>query len=36
MHHEEESTALKDYSSQAVVGKTTLGDIFKEQMDESS
>ncbi len=35
-HHEEESTALKDYSSQAVVGKATLGDIFKEHMDESS
>lgn len=35
-HHEEESTALKDYSSQVVVGKATLGDIFKEQMDESS
>ncbi len=34
-HHEEESTALKDYSSQPA-GKTTLGDIFKEQMDESS
>jgi small subunit ribosomal protein S1 len=35
-HHQEESTALKDYSSQAVVGKATLGDIFKEHMDESS
>ena len=35
-HHEEESTALKDYSSQAVVGKATLGDIFKEHLDESS
>ena len=35
-HHQEESTALKDYSSQAVVGKATLGDIFKEHLDESS
>ncbi len=33
--HEEESAAIKDYSSQSPAGKPTLGDIFKEQMDEN-
>jgi small subunit ribosomal protein S1 len=33
--HDEESAAIKDYSSQSPTGKPTLGDIFKEQMDEN-
>ncbi len=33
--HDEESAALKDYSSHSPAGKPTLGDIFKEHMDES-
>ena len=32
--HDEESAAIKDYSKQAPVGKPTLGDIFKEQMED--
>ncbi|MGR9107636.1 MAG: 30S ribosomal protein S1 [Gammaproteobacteria bacterium] len=32
--HDEESAAIKDYTSQSHAGKPTLGDIFKEQMDE--
>ncbi len=32
--HDEESAAIKGYSNQAAAGKPTLGDIFKEQMEE--
>jgi small subunit ribosomal protein S1 len=33
--HDEESAAIKDYSSQSPAGKPTLGDIFKEQMEDN-